>query len=300
MHTALTALVSNNSGPDLDALNEFWAAYVSGANAIFPALDTAITAIADGLTTYGQIIDEFQTQLDEAIVEAAAEAGLGGLIDIAFDALTDGVGALLSGPAGAAIASAAEQFVTRVCEAVLSALMSASQIHNIGVAAGSDLEPAIQHIPQPSTAQHEAWETGDAIQPDPNPTGVPRGKFNPAETSIAEYLQGRGHVVIPIHDTSGQGRTPDSLVDGNPVEFKTLNGVQLRKILYRSDLDGGQADEIFIRATSPNLTAQAAERELQAYYHANGTHQTQGNIQRVTVLLADGTRVTYPPGYGGL
>jgi hypothetical protein len=61
LHSALTALVDNNHGPDLDELESFWAEFVSGPEAIFPAMDAAIGAVISGLDAYGEMIDSLRS-----------------------------------------------------------------------------------------------------------------------------------------------------------------------------------------------------------------------------------------------
>lgn len=306
LHSALTALVDNNSGDDLNALNEFWAQYVNGAEAIFPALDRAVTAIADALAGYGQVIEDFQGQLDAAIAEAAATAAPIAILAVVADGLTDGAAALLTGPEGAAIAEIAGAFVNDVVDSIMTALVSTAVIGNLDLDAGTALRTAVQDMSRPALATHEAWQTGDDIHPVPNST--PRGQFDvggdKGEMVIANYLQGRSHVVMPVReDHSKVGVTnTDALVDGKPVDFKKLVGSgprTLRSALAGSERGAGQADEIFVDARTSVLTAGDLQNQLRSYFSGLASPGTRGIIKRVTILAPDGSRITYPSGYGG-
>lgn len=101
-------------------------------------------------------------------------------------------------------------------------------------------------------------------------------------------------------------RNVDSLVDGKPVEFKTLqpntglNGI--RNNLQNSEKDTGQSDEIIIdtrKSQAPDMTKTNVDQRLQEYF-VGARSKTNGNVQRVTVILPDGTTTTWPPGYEGL
>jgi hypothetical protein len=310
LHGALTALVDNNSGDDLNALNQFWDQFVNGVDAIFPALDTAINAIAAGVTAYGQMVDQVQDQLNEAVAEAALEALGSGLVDIVADLLTDGAAALLSGPEGEAIAAAAVDRINAVCQILLGALRASAAIQNISVEGDTALSRAIQGLPKPAVVKDDSWQVGDDIMP-ANSTRD-RGKFEDGEPAIADYLTSRGHVVMAL-PAKGQGiaqnsRNPDSLVDGEPVEFKTLDPASTAKTitnqLSTSEKNGGQAPAVFVDAqnASPPITAGGAQEALQAFYQGTSSSppRSKGVVQQVTVLLQGGGRVTWPPGYGGL
>jgi uncharacterized protein YukE len=304
LHSALTALVDNNQGPDLVELEAFWAEFTTGTAAIFPAMKSAIDAIAAGLNSYGQMIDQFEGELHDAITKAALEAGFEMLLAGIADLLTDGVASILSGPEGAAIAARAVSHLAPVVEHIIDALRVANTVHNIDIDGHTALASAIAAMPQPDLATHEAWQTGDDVQPANNPT--PQGRFNPDETTIASYVQSHGHVVMPIHaDHSTSTRTPDALVDGQPVEFKALQptstATALRNTLRKTESKGGQAPEVVIdtRATAPPIPAATAAATLQQYF-GGSRPDSKGVVQRVTVMLADGTAVTWPPDYAGL
>jgi hypothetical protein len=91
-----------------------------------------------------------------------------------------------------------------------------------------------------------------------------------------------------------------------PVEFKTLdaptglNGI--RNNLQSSENGTGQSDEIVIdtrESQAPDMTKAKVDQQLQQYF-SGARSKTNGNVQRVTVILPDGTTTTWPPGYGGL
>jgi len=269
-------------------------------------MDAGIAAIISGLNAYGQMIDQFNGELRAAILEAAAEAGVEEILAIIVDLASDGVAALLTGPEGAAIAARAVSHLLPIIERMLSALQVAQAVQDVGIDGHTTLSTAIQAMPQPNLATQQAWQTGDDVQPANNPT--PRGNFNPDETAIASYLQSSGHVVISVYEDHSKIkiRNVDSLVDGQPVEFKTLQpDTPLSGIsngLKGSQGRGGQSDEVLIDArNSPPtvMTKQAVEQQLWNFF-AGPRRRTNGTIQRVTVLLPDGTIVTWPEGYGGL
>jgi hypothetical protein len=304
LHSALTALVDNNQGSDLNELEVFWAEFTTGTDAIFPAMKTAMDAIAAGLGSYGQMIDQFEGELRDAIIAAALEAGFETLLAGIADLLTDGVATILSGPEGAAIAARAASHLAPVVEHIIDALRVASTVHNVDIDGHTVLAAAIEAMPQPDLATQEAWQTGDNVQPANNPT--PRGTFSPEETSIASYVQSNGHVVMPIYSDHGTtNRTPDALVDGQPVEFKTLQTTSaasaIKNVLNDTERRGGQAPEVVIdtRATVPPITADGATGALQRYF-GGAKPPAKGVVQRVTIMLADGTTVTWPPDYAGL
>lgn len=300
LHAALTSLVGNNQGEDLQALEEFWGRFVHGDQAIFPALDHAMHALVQGAIDYGAMVHDFTDQLRQAIVQAALEAGAEALVAILIDVATDGVGLVLGGAEGEAIAARAVEHVGEVCANLLAALQVASTIQDIGVYGTTNLAEAMTKVPQPNLTTQEAWQAGDDVSP--------RGQFDQGgdkgETAIASYLQERGHVVMPINeDHSKEDRNADALVDGQPVDFKKMIGSgsrTLRTALKGSERGGGQTDEIFVDARSSSLGPEQLKAQLQAYFSGQGQPGSAGIIKRVTVLANDGSRVTYPDGYGGL
>jgi uncharacterized protein YukE len=302
LHSALTALVDNNQGPDLQALDEFWSEFTTGPQAIFPALNAAVDSIVAGLNTYGQTVDQFNGDLKEAILESAIEAGAEEMVFILADLASDGLGAVFTGPEGEAIAAQAITRLAIVVQNVTNALQRAYAVDTMTTDGTTALSAAIQAMPQPDVATNEAWQTGDDIQPAHNT--APRGDFNADETAISNYLQHGGHVVMPIYEDHSTGqKNTDALVDGQPVDFKTATGGGPRTIrtqLKKSEENGGQADEIVINAAPSPLSRSQVEQQLRDYFTGAVPPKSKGIVQRVTVLLADGSKVTWPPDYQGL
>jgi Contact-dependent growth inhibition CdiA C-terminal domain len=267
-------------------------------------MDKAMDAVAAGLNGYGQMIDQFEGELRDAIIKAALEAGFETLLAGIADLLTDGVASILSGPEGAVIAARAASHLAPVVEHIIDGLRVANTVHNVDIDGHTALAAAISAMPQPDLATHEAWQAGDDVHPANNPT--PRGGFDSDETAIASYVQSNGHVVMPIYaDHSTSTRTPDALVDGQPVEFKTLQPTSsasaIKNTLNDTERRGGQAPEVIFdsRTTNPPITAATAAATLQKYFAGPQPH-AKGVVQRVTIMLADGTKVTWPPDYAGL
>ncbi|WP_192909448.1 hypothetical protein, partial [Gandjariella thermophila] len=143
LHGALTGLVGNNQGEDLQALEEFWGRFVHGDQAIFTALDRAMQALAQGVTEYGAMVDDFGDQLRQAIIQAALEAGAEAVVAILINVATDGLGLVLGGAEGEAIAARAVEHVGEVCANLLAALQVASTIQDIGVYGTTNLAAAM-------------------------------------------------------------------------------------------------------------------------------------------------------------
>lgn len=303
LHSALTALVDNNHGPDLDELNEFWSEFTDRQYAIFTAMDNAFDAVATGLGAYGQTIDTFDGQLRDAIIAAALEAGAEGVLAIVCDVLSDGGATVLTGPEGAAIAARAAGHLIPVIQRLLDALRAAANIQDIDFDGRYALSTAIQAMPAPDLATQDAWQTGDDIQPANNPT--PRGSFDETEAAIAAMVRRDGHVVLPVHEPHDVGRTPDALVDGQPVEFKTMDptspATTIKNILNKTQAKDGQAPELVLNAsnTRPPITADAVNTQLRRFF-AGVPSISNGIVKRVTVLMPDGTKTTWPSDYAGL
>ncbi|HEV3358535.1 MAG TPA: hypothetical protein VG247_17200 [Pseudonocardiaceae bacterium] len=287
---------------------KYWGEFTNGHDAIFPAMDAAIAAIIAGLNGYGQMVDQVMSDLREALTEAALEAGGEELVAILADLATDGFAAVLTGPESEVIAARAASHLHPVIQRLVGLVQAAADIQDVKVAGRATLAASIAAMPQPDLAQQAAWQTGDDVYPANSP--YPRDSFGSDETNIASYLQGPGHdhVVTPVYENPKKMgyRNVDSLVDGQPVEFKTLdaptglNGI--RNNLQSSQKGTGQSDEIVIdtrKSQAPDMTKSNVEQQLQQYF-SGARSKTNGNVQRVTVILPDGTTTTWPPGYGGL
>lgn len=269
-----------------------WGEFTNGHDAIFPAMDTAINAIIAGLNYYGQMIDQATSDLRDALIEAALEAGGEELLAILADLATDGFATVLQGPEGEAIAARAASHLIPVIQPLVGLVQAAADIQDIKVDGTTALAASISAMPQPNLAQQTAWQTGDVVHPANSP--FPSGSFDSDETQIAAYLQGPGHdhVVMPVYENHRKmgHRNVDSLVDGKPVEFKTLmpttdiNGI--RNDLQSSEKKTGQSDEILIdtrQAQDPNITKVNVDQQRQEYF-VGARSRTNGAIQRVTVM----------------
>jgi hypothetical protein len=94
---------------------------------------SAMDAIAAGLNSYGQMIDQFNGELRDAIITAAIEASFETLLAGLADLATNGVAAVLSGPEGAAIAARAASHLTPVVEHIVNGLRIANTVRNIDI-----------------------------------------------------------------------------------------------------------------------------------------------------------------------
>jgi len=127
-----------------------------------------------------------------------------------------------------------------------------------------------------SQAEHNNASTGDetANHPSEEPQQKPPGSidesaknFNPKEKRIAQYLADEGHTVKALPESTVEGvRTPDALVDGKPVEFKTLDpgatSGTIKNQVNKSISGMGQARDIVIDARGAGLDATEAARGL--------------------------------------
>ncbi len=91
--------------------------------------------------------------------------------------------------------------------------------------------------------------------------------FDPREQAIADYLQGLGRSVErnPLHHSPQGGRQADALVDGLPVEFKSLDSGgsnSIKNAVADSVRSGGQARTIVIDGRGTGLTEGEAWRGI--------------------------------------
>ncbi|MBO0839587.1 MAG: hypothetical protein J2O49_02055 [Sciscionella sp.] len=288
LNSIINSLVLNNSGEDVSALEEFWAQYTQGEhsigdNSFFTVLDELIVDIASALDFYGQLVDRYQQKFKDAIEQWSKDnmptPGFGGFLEILlqlFDDLTDDQKKSLKATLDA------------VANEMLQELQSSQQMQNLK----ADTERLTDVLSALSYGQSadEAWQAADQT----NPADV---FTDPDEQAIASKIQGDGHVVQHI-DANDKTKTPDALVDGKPVEFKTITGSGSRTIRTRmreSQERGGQSDEVVLNVTS-NMSRQEIQRQVNAFFAAD----SNGTIKRVTVFCPDGSKVTYPAGYEGL
>jgi len=95
------------------------------------------------------------------------------------------------------------------------------------------------------------------------------------------------------------GKTPDILVDGEPTELKTLDLGREKIAIYNNlkkvEERGGQAPNVLIDARATHISLAEAHEEIENYMA-----KSRGVVQRVTIWLTNGQKVTWPDGYEGL
>jgi hypothetical protein len=170
-------------------------------------------------------------------------------------------------------------------------LLASQQYRDLSDICHTDVQRALLTIPnrtETTTAQaadgpinHDEWD-------------------DKATETIAATIASHGHVVTAVRNDPNH-KTPDALVDGQPVEFKTITGSgksTIKKRLRKSEEIPGQAEELVIKIDdTSSLGRNDAERQIQNYFSGG---DARGTIKRVTVYCNDGSTVTYPPGYRGL
>ncbi|ASO22453.1 hypothetical protein FHR81_004190 [Actinoalloteichus hoggarensis] len=108
------------------------------------------------------------------------------------------------------------------------------------------------------------------------------GSFTPEERAVAERLARLDPVEVVRHPESAE-RTPDALVDGRRVEFKTLLDAdpdhrRVKNTLDRTVRRGGQADEVVIDARRTSLSSADAERGVHRFLRAPGNSRKLARI----------------------
>ncbi|GDY30284.1 hypothetical protein GTS_19170 [Gandjariella thermophila] len=182
------------------------------------------------------------------------------------------------------------EHVGEVCANLLAALQVASTIQDIGVYGTTNLAAAMTKVPQPNLTTQEAWQAGDDI-------GQP-GQLDPAERAIVGQLRENGHIIREVENRNIE-KTPDILVDGEPTELKTVDAgggkIAIFNKLKKAELKGGQAPNVLIDARATTISVDEAREEMESYLS-----KSRGVLQRVTIWLANGQKVTWPDGYEGL
>jgi hypothetical protein len=111
--------------------------------------------------------------------------------------------------------------------------------------------------------------------------------FSPEERKIADLLADEGRDVRGVPE--GNGRTPDAMVDGKPVEFKTLDeGASNATVKNALDSAKGQADNAIIDGRGSGLTQDEAQRGLSRFLGANPGRMTSIRI------VGDGWEIAWP------
>ncbi|WP_410585731.1 hypothetical protein [Amycolatopsis sp. lyj-108] len=100
--------------------------------------------------------------------------------------------------------------------------------------------------------------------------------FSPKERGIAEKLASEGKNVKALKESPDRKvRTPDALVDGKPVEFKTLdagNDNTVKNLLDKSAKGGGQARDIILDSCGVELTQDAGRLGIKRRLGNNSGH----------------------------
>ncbi|HYX33146.1 MAG TPA: hypothetical protein VE954_08515 [Oligoflexus sp.] len=140
--------------------------------------------------------------------------------------------------------------------------------------------------------------TAEKAQPRPPTPGRPErlaGFSDTKERSIAEYLEDLGRVVQknPNEGVPGVGRQADAIVDGVPVEFKSLepgaSSSTIRNTVRNSVDGGGQARTIQIDTRGTGMSEAEAKRGI---FRALGAY---GDKLDYLSVIGDGFFVGYGP-----
>jgi hypothetical protein len=307
LYQALYTLLAHNDSEDLRALDEFWQR-VGGSS------DHAIlTAIREGCDKLGRALDEFASwivdtnnQIDEALHHLVDNVFTGILIGLALAALTEGLGAFFGLAEGIGVGG---ELVLAI-DGVLTAANVTGRLAAIGGAVGGvigimqvaidntpspDLSPADPQVVSDSQITGQARDIADSA--DLGKIDESARKFSPDERAIADTLAKDGHDVTAVVERQGAGRNPDAMVDGKPVEFKTMKETPgsnmdsgtVKNILDKSAKGGGQAPEIIIDARGINLSAEEAQAGVQRFLG-----NSKPAYQSIKIWLQDGTEITWP------
>jgi hypothetical protein len=126
---------------------------------------------------------------------------------------------------------------------------------------------------------------GDTSQPpEPGEIDETARLFLANERPLAEYLASRGAKIVAVA-VSPMRRTPDAMVDGEPVEFKTLRGMPNSKTILntvgRALQREGQAPTVFIDVRSTPVTESEARRAL---VRVGGVAYFKGKLDRLRII----------------
>lgn len=112
-------------------------------------------------------------------------------------------------------------------------------------------------------------------------------QFSPEERRIADLLADEGQDVRAVPE--GSARTPDAMVDGKPVEFKSLDdGASNATVKNALDSAKGQADNAIIDGRGSGLSQEEAQRGLARFLGANPGRMTSIRI------VGDGWEIVWP------
>lgn len=115
--------------------------------------------------------------------------------------------------------------------------------------------------------------------------------FDPKEGRIARLLESEGHEVSSVlESTEPRVRTPDSLVDGVPTEFKSLQpGATAASVKNDLTRAKGQARDAILDARGSGLSYPQAYEGIGRFLKANGIKR-----MRTIRILGDGYEIHFP------
>jgi Contact-dependent growth inhibition CdiA C-terminal domain len=266
LHNALEYLFSNNQSADLDALDQFWN-HVGGNSdtAILTALRQACDQIATAVDDYADWTVDTQNQILDAVGEFLKNAALGAVAAILLGLISDGLGALAGVfkaadelGEGGALAIAIDSAVTLADGRLVAVGAAAGGVVGAMTAAingtpNPDIDPTQPQSVTDAQEQQAAEDIGDLGGK--GKIDESQKKFSPEEKAIANRLADQGHDVTALKESNVPNvRTPDSVVDGVPTEFKTVqtetpSSKTVMRTLNDSARNGGQARDIIIDST---------------------------------------------------
>ena len=182
-------------------------------------------------------------------------------------------------------------------EAASSALNGALSEVGGGWGGGGDVDTDLEPGGPEADANliSPADDAGSAVDDSARP-------FSRPELRVSQFLSGEGHTVVSVAESAVPGqRMYDALVDGQPTEFKVLEGPRngpasnttVLRALQRAngqftDLDSGQSATVFVDGRGSGLTPAEAQRGLQRWL---GTGWNRISSIRI---IGEGWQLTWP------
>ncbi len=307
LYQELYVLFVHNDSEDMRALDDFWQR-VGGRSdtAILTALRDACDELGHGLDEFANWIVDTGNEIDRALQDVVESVFEGILVGLALAALTEGLGAFFG---FAETVGVGGELVVAI-DGVLTASAVTGRLAAIGGAVGGVIglmQVAIDNTPNPEINTTDPQSVTDeqitgqakdiADSADPGIVDESARSFNADEKAIADRLAKDGHDVTAVAERQGAGRNPDAMVDGKPVEFKTMkdkpgsnmDSGTVKNILDKSARGGGQAPEIIIDARGIDLSATEAQEGILRYLgNRNSAYES------IEIWLQDGTKITWP------
>jgi hypothetical protein len=307
LYQALYTLFGHNDSEDLRALDEFWQRIGGSSDrAILTAIRETCDALGRALDDFANWIVDTNNEIDRALHQVVDNIFKGILIALALAALTEGLGAFFGFADSVGIGG---ELVIAI-DGALTAANVTSRLAAIGGAVGGvigvmqvaidntpspDLNPTDPQVVSDSQITGQAKDIADSA--DLGKIDESAKTFNADERAIADQLAKDGRDVTAVAERQGAGRNPDAMVDGKPVEFKTMKETPgsnmdsgtVKNILDKSAKGGGQAPEIIIDARGINISAEEAQAGIQRYLG-----NKQPVYESIEIWLQDGTKITWP------